>query len=130
MACAVTSDLNRYIAECDEDQARNDAIEAKLAELMSDPKVVADAFDRALDNRVYKVCPKTGEFTNTPLAEYFAEKVIDGSRFAAAFLMDHLRELARIELDNLAEDLVDADSNRSAIDAAEARLRRDEGDAA
>lgn len=125
-ACAVTRDLDRHLAEVEADQIRDDQIDNKVAEMELDERCVAGALDDVFSNQPWQRDPVTGKAGNMKLSAYLAGHVINGTDASARSVLNHLRELMREQLQNPAEVAVDAENNRNAIDAAEARLAHDE----
>ena len=96
-ASAVSYDLNRYEREYDAAQAREEMIEARVTELLTDAGRVSGALDFCLGN-LDRTTLADGSLGSLALTDFIAEHIINGSRLSAVVVLDHLRDMAVTQL--------------------------------
>ena len=121
--CPVTADLNRHLNQLDRDEARAEAVDEKLAEMMADRKTLAAILDDVLQDDPYMDIAENG---STNLANDLATIMLagnDAGAIAAATgpFIARLREAAEERMRMDAETAVADDEAQAEQDAAEAR---------
>lgn len=121
--CPVTADLNRYLSQLDRDEARAEAVDVKLTEMMADRNTLAAILDDVLQDDPYMDIADNG---STNLANDLATIILagdDASGIAAAAgpFIATLRAAAEERMRMDAETAVTADEDQAEQDAAEAR---------